>query len=51
MDAPQVDGYIFINSEEELMSGDIVQVKVTGANNYDLVGELVKGSAKNEFAQ
>ena len=28
------------------MSGDIVQVKVTGANNYDLVGELVKGSAK-----
>lgn len=51
MDAPQVDGYIFINSEEELMSGDIVQAKVTGANNYDLIGEIVKGSANNEFAQ
>lgn len=51
MDAPQVDGYIFVNSEEELISGDIVQVKVTGANNYDLIGELVKGSANNEFTE
>lgn len=50
MDAPQVDGYIFINSDEELMSGDIIQARVTGANNYDLIGEIVKGSAKNEFA-
>lgn len=46
MDGPKVDGYIFINSEEELMSGDIVQAKVTGANNYDLIGEIVEGSAK-----
>ena len=46
MDAPQVDGYIFINSDEELMSGDIIQARVTGANNYDLIGEIVKGSAK-----
>lgn len=46
MDGPKVDGYIFINSEEELMSGDIIQAKVTGANNYDLIGEIVEGSAK-----
>lgn len=46
MDSPQVDGYIFINSEEELMSGDIIQAKVTGANNYDLIGEIMRGSAK-----
>lgn len=51
MDAPQVDGYIFINSENELISGEIIKAKVTGANNYDLIGEIVKGSAKNEFAQ
>lgn len=51
MDAPEVDGYIFINSENELMSGEIIKVKVTGANNYDLIGEIVKGSAKNEFAE
>ena len=46
MDGPKVDGYIFINAEEELMSGDIIKAKVTGANNYDLIGEIVEGSAK-----
>lgn len=41
-DAPDVDGYIFINTEEELMTGDIVKVRVTGAYEYDLIGEIVK---------
>lgn len=40
-DAPGVDGYIFINTDEELMTGDMVKVKVTGAYEYDLIGELV----------
>ena len=40
MDAPGVDGYIFIKSEEELMSGDFAWVNVTGAMEYDLIGEL-----------
>lgn len=40
MDAPGVDGYIFINSGEELMSGDFAYVKVTKALEYDLIGEL-----------
>ena len=40
-DAPNVDGYIFINSDTELMTGDIVKVKVTGAYEYDLIGEIV----------
>lgn len=40
-DAPDVDGYIFINSEEEMISGDIVKVKVTGANDYDLIGDVI----------
>ncbi|MGN0350527.1 MAG: 30S ribosomal protein S12 methylthiotransferase RimO [Roseburia sp.] len=39
-DAPDVDGYIFINTEEELMTGDIVKVKVIGAYEYDLAGEI-----------
>lgn len=39
-DAPNVDGYIFINTDEELMTGDIVKVKVTGAYEYDLIGEI-----------
>jgi ribosomal protein S12 methylthiotransferase len=41
-DAPNVDGYIFINTEEELITGDIVKVKVVGAYEYDLIGEIVK---------
>ena len=40
-DAPNVDGYIFINTEEELMTGDIVKVKVVGAYEYDLIGEIL----------
>ena len=41
-DAPNVDGYIFIHTDEELMTGDIVKVEVTGAYEYDLIGEIVK---------
>lgn len=40
-DAPDVDGYIFINTDEELMTGDIARVRVTGAYEYDLIGELL----------
>ena len=40
-DAPDVDGYIFINTAEELMTGDFVKVKVTGAYEYDLIGEIL----------
>ena len=40
MDAPGVDGYVFIHTDEELMSGNFVRVRVTGALEYDLIGEL-----------
>ncbi len=40
-DAPGVDGYLFINTEEMLMSGDFARVRVTGALEYDLIGELM----------
>ena len=39
-DAPNVDGYIFVNTGTELMSGDFARVHVTGALEYDLIGEL-----------
>ena len=39
-DAPGVDGYIFINTDQELMSGDFVHARVTGTLEYDLMGEL-----------
>lgn len=41
MDAPGVDGNIFINTSEELMSGDFCKVKVTGSYEYDLIGEII----------
>ena len=46
MDAPNVDGLIFVNADEMLMSGDFVRVKVTGANEYDLIGEVYDESAE-----
>ncbi len=44
MDAPQVDGYLFFHADEELLSGDLVKVKVKQAKGYDLIGEIEKGS-------
>ncbi len=41
-DAPGVDGLIFINTDEELISGDFVKVKITGSYEYDLIGEMIK---------
>ncbi len=40
MDAPDVDGLIFVQTGEELMTGDFVRVRVTGALEYDLIGEI-----------
>ena len=40
-DAPNVDGLIFVETDEELMSGDFAKVRVTGALEYDLIGEVI----------
>lgn len=39
-DAPGVDGLLFVETHRELLTGDIVRVKVTGSQDYDLIGEL-----------
>ncbi|GAB6103485.1 30S ribosomal protein S12 methylthiotransferase RimO [Blautia glucerasea] len=39
-DAPKVDGYLFVQTGELLMTGDFAKIKVTGALEYDLIGEL-----------
>ncbi|NLZ80991.1 MAG: 30S ribosomal protein S12 methylthiotransferase RimO [Clostridiales bacterium] len=46
MDAPNVDGNVFINTDRELLSGEFVKAKITGAVEYDLIGEI-----ENEFAK
>ena len=39
-DAPDVDGYLFLNTSRQLVTGDFVKAKVTGSLEYDLIGEL-----------
>lgn len=39
-DAPNVDGYVFVNTEKSLMTGDFVPVTITGSYEYDLIGEI-----------
>ncbi len=41
MDSPDVDGYVFFSSPRELLSGTMVRVEITDAEDYDLIGELV----------
>ena len=41
-DAPDVDGYVFISSERELVTGEFVSVDITGAYEYDLIGDLAE---------
>ena len=40
-DAPDVDGYVFVNAEEDMMSGDMVPVEITGSSEYDLIGDVI----------
>lgn len=42
MDAPEVDGYVFVDTQWQLLSGDFLTVKITGADEYDLIGEVVE---------
>ncbi|MCH5266778.1 MAG: 30S ribosomal protein S12 methylthiotransferase RimO [Lachnospiraceae bacterium] len=42
MDAPEVDGYVFVSTDWNLMSGDFLKVCITGADEYDLIGEIVE---------
>lgn len=39
-DAPEIDGEVFINYEGELISGDMVEIRITNAYEYDLIGEI-----------
>ncbi|MDO4614842.1 MAG: 30S ribosomal protein S12 methylthiotransferase RimO [Lachnospiraceae bacterium] len=45
-DTPQVDGYVFINTDLDLMTGQFVKVLITEASEYDLIGEIVDESAE-----
>lgn len=40
MDAPGVDGTLFVETRRELMTGEFVKVRITGSDQYDLIGEI-----------
>jgi ribosomal protein S12 methylthiotransferase len=42
MDAPDVDGYVFVPTDQKLMSGDFIFVRITQAQGYDLIGEVIE---------
>ena len=45
-DAPNVDGYVFVSYTGSLMSGDVIDVMITDAQGYDLIGEAAYESAE-----
>ncbi len=47
-DAPDIDGLVFVSSENEILSGDFVDVLVTEASDYDLIGEAYYGNEPSE---
>ncbi len=47
-DAPDIDGLVFVSSEEELYSGDFVMVRIREAGDYDLMGDVVYGDESGE---
>jgi ribosomal protein S12 methylthiotransferase len=52
MDAPEVDGYVFVSTDWKLMSGDFLSVRITEAKGYDLIGEVIEDEEDtDEFTQ
>ena len=46
MDAPDIDGYVFVESEWILISGDFITVEIIGADEYDLIGKVVEDDSE-----
>jgi len=42
MDAPDVDGYVFVDTDADIMSGTALRIRITGAKDYDLTGEIAE---------
>ena len=43
-DAPDIDGLVYLDGENELTIGEIVRIQVTDADAYDLWGEVIEDS-------
>ena len=40
-DAPEIDGVVYARSTRQVVPGDIEDVKITKADEYDLFGEII----------
>ena len=40
-DAPDIDGCVFIESDENYLSGTFLKVRITDCSEYDLIGEII----------
>lgn len=49
MDAPEVDGFVFIDADRDYDSGTILDVIITGSSEYDLLGRIQGGD--DEFTK
>ena len=45
-DAPDIDGLVFVYSDRELITGDMIKVRITDAKEYDLEGVMIDESAQ-----
>jgi ribosomal protein S12 methylthiotransferase len=48
-DAPEIDGSVFLNGATGVKPGDIVQARVTNADEYDVWGEVISDSAAHSI--
>lgn len=46
MDSPDIDGYVFVESDWNLISGDFITVEIIGADEYDLIGKVVEDDSE-----
>ncbi len=50
-DAPGVDGYVFVECDHELLSGQYVRAKIYEAKDYDLMAVIAEEENENESAE
>jgi ribosomal protein S12 methylthiotransferase len=51
MDAPDVDGFVFLSTSWHLETGDYVRARIVQAQGYDLIGEVIEEEDEDELTK